>query len=229
MTTQIAVIRASNALADADVISMLAAVQITLSRDFAPHWSDATLIFVPPGQTETLPPGSMQIWIKDHTDQAGSAGYHTDDGFPISYVFWQDDLDNGMLPSVTFTHELWEMLADPDINKTVTVGNIERPIECADCCEDDSLAYSVTGPDGRAWPISAFALPSWFDPNGAAPFTFPVIAGIGAPFALAPGGYIGERVLPDGAWTMRFAEGEPGVRTVKAEGSRTMRRFRGEV
>lgn len=228
----IAVIRDTNLLTNPLVDSWCSAMRVAVQR-FAEDWVDADIEFVPP---EGIVPNSTkerlvyQLWFKDHTDQDGSLGYHADNGEPVAYVFVADDLANGTLWTVTGSHELWEMLADPDINRTVTVGDIERPIEVCDCCEDDSLAWDVTGSDGVTHKISAWATPAWFDPAGVAPFTYPVIDAITAPFQLAEGGYIGERQLcPDGQWTMRLAEGIPSPRTVKAAGSRTMRRFEGRV
>ena len=220
----VGVIRDTLLLSNEQVESMCGAARVAV-QVFAQYWTDANIIFVPPGGQ--VPAGAYQLWLKDTTDQAGAVGYHTDDGLPIAYVFVKDDIDNGMNWGVTFTHELWEMLADPDINKTVTAGETEYPIEVADCCEDDSLAWDVTGTDGVTHKVSAFALPSWFDPSGVAPFTYPDIPAITAPFMLAPGGYIGERVLPGGAWTQRFASEVRTARQVKSAGSRTMRRFRG--
>jgi hypothetical protein len=226
-TPVIAFIRTTALLTDALVASYVAAQQVQVSRDFAPVWGiDATCVYLPPGHSITA---AYIVYLQDHVAQAGDAGFHDDLGNPKSYVAVADALANGMSWTVTASHETMEMLRDPLCSATVEVGGTVYADEVCDCCEDDQFGYWVAGSDGFKHLLSAFALPSWFDPNGAAPFTFPVIAEIGAPFALAPGGYIGERVLPDGVWTMRFAEGEPGARTVKAEGSRTMRRFRGEV
>ncbi len=95
-----------------------------------------------------------------------------------------------------------------------------------DAPEDDAFGYECEGLNGEMFLMSAFVLPSWFDPAGVAPFAFPPIQEITAPFMLAPGGYIGVRLLPDGAWGQRFAAGIRGRRTVKKSASRTLRRFK---
>jgi hypothetical protein len=229
----VAVIRQTVLLTDAEVESWSYAAQVATSRDFARHWNDATIVFVPPGHPipqSTATSQVYQLWFRDHTDEDGALGYHDARGAPIAYVFVADDLADGSSWTVTASHELWEMLADPAIDRTATevAGGVtwRVPIEVADCCEDDRFAYEVTGPDGVSHKMSAFATPAWFDAEGQAPFTFPPVDSITAPFELAEGGYIGrQEVAPTpGAWTQLFAQ-EPGKRQVKKPYSRTMRRF----
>lgn len=214
----IAFIRNTSLLTDEMVASYVAAQQIQVSRDFAPAWGiDATCIFVPPGCDAPL--GAYEVWFKDHTTEDGALGFHDDQGNPKSYVFTADDFANGVSWTVTASHETLEMLGDPDIKQVRDAAGFEYAYEACDACEDDSLAYLING-----HLMSDFVLPSWFDPNGLAPYTFR--RSIDAPLMLAPGGYIGVRTLPDGQWSQRFAEASPGARQVKRATSRTMRRFR---
>ena len=224
----VAVVRNTSALTDQQVASWVAAAQIACTRDFAPHWCDATLAFVRPGQS--IPTGAYQLWLNDRSGEADALGYHDDQGLPISHVGVLDAADDGVAWSVTASHELWEMLADPKIDKTVTFvtgdTTYEIPLEVADAPEDDRFAYKVTGPDSVFHLTSAFVLRSWFDPAGVAPFTFPLIAVIDAPFKLAAGGFIGMREgspVPS-EWRQEFAQTR-GPRDVKRPQSRTMRRF----
>jgi hypothetical protein len=224
----VAVIRDTALLTDARVASWCEAMQIAIARDFAPHWTDATVVSVKPG--DPIPSGAWQLWFRDHTDQDGALGYHDDNGLPVAHVFVADDVANGTSWTVTASHELWEMLGNPAIDRFVenVVDGVtwKMPVEVADCCEDDQFAYAVTGLDGVTHMISAFATPAWFDPNGVAPFTFPPIKAIDAPFMLADGGYIGRmEVSPAaGQWT-QFMAAEAGPRQVKKPSSRTMRLF----
>jgi hypothetical protein len=215
----IACIRETNRLTDALVASYVAAQQVQVSRDFAPAWGvDATCVFVPPGGP--IPVGAWCLYLQDHVAQAGCYGFHSDDGAPKAYVAVADTLADGCSWTVTASHEWLEMLGDQTCARVVDVAGQEYAVEVCDACEDDRFSYPVTGHH-----LSAFVLPAWFDPAGVAPFTFPPIASIAAPFALAEGGYIGVRSLPDGQWSQRLADGVPGRRTVKAATSRTMRRF----
>jgi hypothetical protein len=216
--TVLAFIRDTALLTDAEVASYVVAQQIQIMRDFGPLWGiEATCVFAAPG--DAIPAGAWQVWFKDHTDQAGALGYHDDKGNPISYVFVADDLADGVSWTVTGAHETLEMLGDPQITRVVDVDGFQYAYEACDACEDDQFAYSINGQL-----MSDFMLPSWFDPNGKAPFTFRNT--IAAPLTLAAGGYIGVRSLPDGQWTQRFAETSPvSPRQSKKPTSRTMRRF----
>lgn len=213
----IAFVRDTALLTDELVRSYVAAQQIQVTRDFAPLWGvDATCVVVPPGGA--VPAGAWQVCFKDHTDQDGALGYHDVAGNPIAYVFVADDLADGVNWTVTASHETLEMLGDPQITKTVDVAGFQFCYEVADACEDDSLAYLING-----HLMTDFVLPSWFDPAGKAPYTFRNT--IHAPLALAVGGYIGVRQLPNGQWTQRMAETVPLARQLKRPTSRTMRRF----
>jgi hypothetical protein len=217
----LACLRDSNAITDAMVAAYVAAQQIQITRDFAPAWGiDATCVVVPPGGA--IPAGAWQIWMKDHTDEDGALGYHDVDGNPIAYVFVADDLADGISWSVTASHETLEMLGDPDITKVVDAGGQEYCWEVCDACEDDRFAYLI---DGHL--MSDFILPTWFNPAATTgPFTFRNT--VSAPFALAAGGYIGVRTLPNGQWTQRMAETVPLPRQIKRATSRTQRRFKAQ-
>lgn len=226
----IAFIRETAALTDALVASYVAAQQVQISRDFAAIWNlDAECVFVPPGQT--VPPGAWQLIFNDHSAMSGALGYHTDQGNPIAYVSVLDDLADGNSWTVTASHETLEMLLDPTINQTVsvTINGVtwEYPKEACDACESDSLGYWIKGPDGRGHLMSAFMRPSWFDPAGKGPFTFPSSGAIQAPFALAPDGYTGRRETAPapGGWIQVFADEGRVPRQIKKPSSRTMRRF----
>lgn len=232
MTTLIDVIRATALLTDAEVASMVAAQQRQFD-ELGHHWNlNVSIQFIPPGQPTR--PGAMQHWLKDHSDQASALGYHTDQGTPIAYTFVADARADGVAASVTFSHENWEMAVDPTINRTTRYTDAagitwELPIEVGDCCEDDQFAVEYQGIGDDMILLTAIALPSWFDPAGVAPFTWPPVTGIAAPFQLATGGYIGRReVAPHVTdWGQVFAQGARTKRQIKGPASRTIRRFGG--
>lgn len=198
--------------------SWVVSAQIALHTDFAPHWDDANLRYVPPGGAITA--DEWQLVFFDRSDQAGALGYHdkTPGGQPLSKIFVADCLDDGNNWNVTASHELHEMIADPNINRTVTIDGIEYAYEVDDACEDDRYAARVGG-----HLQSNSVTPAWFDPAGVAPFTIYPCPAITAPLQLAPGGYIGVRPL-GGQWMQRVAN-EGGPRQVKGPASRTIRRF----
>lgn len=229
MTPTIVFVRETTLLTDAMVEAYVAAQQIQITRDFAPIWGiDAKCIIVLTGQP--IPTDAWQVLLLNHTDQAGALGYHetvTPNGLPRAKPFIADALADGVAWSVTCSHEVLEMLADPEINKVIDAvqdgATYEYAWEVCDAPEDDSFSYPING-----FHMSAFVTPSWFNTTGAPPFVFPASVPITRPFALAEGGYIGVReVAPQATgWTQRFAMGEPGRRALnKTPTSRTMRRM----
>ena len=112
----IAVINESTVLTDADVVPVVDALQQQVTNDFRPIWGvDAELTMIAKG---TPPPGtSWWLVMLDDSDQAGALGYHdlTPESLPIGKIFAASDLKAGTSWTVTASHELLEMLADPDI------------------------------------------------------------------------------------------------------------------
>ncbi len=199
---KIAIVNQSTCLTDVQIQPVVAALQIQVTRDFAPLWGiDADLTFIPKGQT----PPSDHWWlvVLDNSDQAGALGYHelTPAGLPIGKVFAESDLNYHLSWSVTMSHELLEMLGDPNINLTVfcqtsaTQGYLFAFENC-DAVEDDQFAYDINGIK-----VSDFVLPAYFQravppKNGHYDFTGHLTQPIPA---MLHGGYLSQ-----------FAVGEPG-------------------
>src|SRR3984885_10826205 len=192
-TIQISVINESTVLADTDVLPVVAALQKQVTNDFRPVWgTDAELSIVPKA---TQPPnGSWWLVLLDDSDQASALGYHdlTTEGLPIGKVFATSDLKARTTWTVTASHELLEMLGDPNINLTVFVQNantagILYAYEVCDACEDDSLGYKIDNIE-----VSDFVYPAWFEGFRAEGSTqFDRMNRIQTPFQLLTNGYIG--------------------------------------
>jgi hypothetical protein len=228
LTTQISVINESTVLTDADVTPVVVALQQQVTNDFRPIWGiDAELKIIPQG---TPPPtGTWWLVILDDSDQAGALGYHdlTPDGLPIGKVFAASDLKAGTSWSVTASHELLEMLADPNINLTVFVQNTDSAgmlyaYEVCDTCEDDSFGYKVNGVL-----VSDFVYPAWFETFREQGSTqFDRMNQIHSPLELLTGGYIGVFGVTGGSgWQQQTAEKHPvNLRHRGHVGSRRERR-----
>lgn len=211
-TTQISVINESTVLTDADVQPAVAALQKQVSGDFQPVWGlDAVLTFIPQGSQP--PANTWQLAILDDSDQADALGYHdvTEDGLPIGKVFADSDLKAGTSWTVTASHELLEMLADPNINLTVFSQNADTTgilyaYEVCDACEDDQFGYQINN-----ILLSDFVYPTWFEDfrtQGSIQFDFR--NQIQAPFGLLSGGYIGLfNVTAGSGWRQKTAEKVP--------------------
>ena len=188
----VAIINASTLLRDSDVAAAVPALQRQVTEHLAVVWGiDATLYFVPQGASP--PAGTWWLSVLDNSDQAGMLGYHdlTTEGLPIGKVFAGSDLMKGLNWTVTASHELLEMLIDPDINRAVFVqdgtgGGRLFACEICDPCEADQHGYLI---DGIL--VSDFVFPSWFQSFRKPGSTqFDVLQRITQPFELIAGGYI---------------------------------------
>jgi hypothetical protein len=209
---QISVINESTVLADTDVVPVVAALQKQVTNDFSPAWgTDAELTLVSKGALPAS--GSWWLVLLDDTDQANALGYHdlTSEGLPIGKAFVVSDLKAGTSWTVTASHELLEMLGDPNINLTVFVQNtntagILYAYEVCDACEDDSLGYKI---DNIL--VSDFVYPSWFESFRAEASTqFDRTKKMQTPFQLLVNGYIGLfNVTAGSGWQQQTAEKRP--------------------
>jgi hypothetical protein len=201
-----------------------------VSRDFFMAWGeDAILTAIATGAKPS--PGHWQLVILDNSDQANALGYHdvTNEGLPIGKIFAKTDIDNGLSWSVTASHELLEMLGDPDINLTVFREDVQElwSYENCDACEADELGYDINGVL-----VSDFVWPSWFE-GFWQPVATQFVATqfdqqnkITGPFQLLPGGYIGYYDLKGGSgWQQRTAQSTAKKMSMRAPvGSRRERR-----
>jgi hypothetical protein len=212
----IAVTNASTCLADAQVEAVLPALQKQVTNDFKAYWEfDCTLAFLPSNQS--LTEGWWQIVVLDNPDQAGALGYHelSSQGTPLGKIFAKLDLESGSSWTVTLSHELLEMLADPWIN-WCAFGTDSKiyALEVCDAVEADNLGYLI---DDVL--VSDFVTPAWFEPTCADRLDFK--QHLSKQLQLGRGGYI-SIFDPVSGWTQITAKGEGGPRILP--GSRRQRR-----
>src|SRR5262249_38707909 len=118
--------------------------------------------------------------------------------------------------SVTASHELLEMLADPGMNMCCygPEPNVLYAIEVCDPVEDGNYCYRQGG-----LLVSNFCYPEWFQDFEHGPDAlFDHQSLCRHPFELLPGGYIGTNDLgQNSGWTQKRARkvGEPLVHTME--------------
>lgn len=198
---------------------MLAALQSQVSNDFAPEWgADATLRLITKASDKAN--GEWLLAILDDSDQADALGYHetSSDGMPLGKVFARSTIQDGLNPTVTVSHELLEMLADPMINRSCEVQDTAQGVpsqffalEVCDACEDDGFAYEIDG-----IMLSDFVRQHWFVAGSAAPYDFR--GKITQPLQLLKGGYIGELNVSTPGWTQIDAEEAPEHPNTRSQG-----------
>lgn len=224
-TDKIAFINESTVVRDADAQKWMAALQYQADHHFRPAWGPTCrMTFFGKGQK---PPAEM-AWLAllDNSDQAGALGYHdlTPDGMPLGKVFAATDQQYNETVSVTASHELLEMLADPYISYTMLTVDTNNNVlgyawEVCDACEDEQFSYEIDGVK-----VSDFVYPSWFQPWRPRGSTrFDQMQKIQSPFQLLVGGYIGIWT-PQTGWTQQNAEEVPYHKTRPIVGQRRERR-----
>jgi len=209
MGPTIAIQNLSTVLTNAQVQAAVAALQIQLDRDWQPAWgTTATLLFL--SKTQPIPINTWPIYIMDNSDVAGALGYHDEanKGRPYGRVFAKTDAQYGYSWTVTLSHELLEMMADPFVNLTVfnqntnTAGTLVA-YEVGDPVEDDRYGYTING-----ILVSDFVFPAWFDSTATAAGTKYDQRGLlHAPFQILPGGYVSIFNVTNGSgWTSITAD-----------------------
>lgn len=188
MVPTISLINQSSSLAQTDVERVSAALQRQLHEHFAPAWGrDATLQTVDPMGTPE--PGTWWLCLLDDPAQGDVLGRHdlTSEGLPLGKVFLSIAGDRW---SETASHELLEMLVDPELSLSVFLEPPGKPslfyaLEICDPCQGAPHSYPI----GDVV-VSDFVLPTWFQ-SFAANTPFDHAGLIHAPFSLGEGGYIG--------------------------------------
>jgi len=182
------VLNKSTALKDGQVRNWLHAFNVYVDHVRAWWPRPASLLWC---AHDEAPDDAWKLVFADTSDEAGALGYHdfTPDGRPISYVFAGDDLKYGYDPTITATHEIAEMIADPWISESFQISNTQFfAKEICDPCEGDEFAYSIKVARHPAIQVSDFVLPKWFIPGSTGQFDRN--KKIDAPLKLLPGGYM---------------------------------------
>jgi hypothetical protein len=173
------------------VSAAVAALQIQLDRDWQPAWgTTATLKFY--NRNQAVPATSWIIWIMDTSDYPGALGYHDETAAsrPYAKVFAKTAQQYGYNWTVTLSHELLEMMADPWVNLTVfrqttaTAGTLYAYESC-DAVEHDRFGYRINN-----ILVSDFQYPAWFDATPKAGSKFDHMGYCTNSYQILQGGYM---------------------------------------
>lgn len=198
MPIQISIVNQSSFL-DADLPALAQALQTQISRDFYPAWGvQCQVYWTPKGSHPTA--DHWALVLLDHADAAGVLGYHdtTPAGLPLGKVFVKTIIADGQKVSVTASHEILEILGDPQISLAAELdsgnGAPSKFYAYENCDPCEALEYTINipahlpgGPAEVA--VSDFVFPSWFEGfRASGPFDY--LGKISKPFQLLSGGYI---------------------------------------
>ena len=213
---KVAVINDSTVLTDRQVQDVVPVLEFQVHKHFSRAWGiDADLRFVPRPQE----PGAdeWQLVILDDSDRGEDLGYHelTNTGQPLCKVFARSDQTRGYQWTVTASHELLEMLGDPNASLGVLVqpnacDSFLYAYEVCDPCESEAFAYAIPQPGGGPVLVSDFVYPAWFEPLREARSTqFDFGGHIDAPLQCLPGSHMDVFDINCRVWRRYLGEGQP--------------------
>ena len=185
LTRYIALVAEKADITMAELSAVAGALQKQAIRDFGPAWGVLKAIVSPYKRLADVPLGYWPIVVKDRLDRPDAAGYHEDEhGQPCSLVLRTDDW------TVTASHEMLEMLADPWGRHLVSGPSPCHPghqvrflVEVCDPCPD--ATYQVDGVT-----VSDFYTPRFFDPASAPDVRYSHRGRITEPRQVLKGGYL---------------------------------------
>ncbi len=184
LTRYVALVTETHKVHAAELVAVAAALQKQVTRDFGPIWGVQASIAAY-ARLEDVPLDYWPIVISDNLDRPEAAGYHEDElGQPCALVRLTDDW------SVTASHEMLEMLADPWGRHLVAGQSPRRPdervkflVEVSDPCSNES--YKVNG-----IAVSDFYTPRFFDPVATSSVRYSYKGSITEPRQVLKGGYL---------------------------------------
>jgi hypothetical protein len=210
-------------LSFSELTTVSAALSKQIARDFGPIWGvNATVDAFP--SLDDVPPGYWPVTIKADIGDPTAAGFHTDkNGNPFALVQFSPSW------SLTASHEVLEMLADPYGNRVVSglspVDNKERVeilVEVCDPAEDAQFSYTI---DGVA--VSDFYTPRYFDSVTAAGVRYGFTDALTKPRQVLKGGYLSFHDLTTDHWKqIAFFKTKPEVvdlGVLRADGGQSIR------
>jgi hypothetical protein len=170
---RIAIANVSKGISTSDFKTVVHAVERQVREDFAPAWGmTASLRMLRIDRSQPVDPEASLSDVVIYVGELGAdpkavenaVGYHTDNlqGIPYGFVFVDVAEKIGEKWSTTLSHEVLELIADPDVNLLV-IGpdpkranrQVLRPYEVCDPVQGDS--YSIDGVD-----VSNFVTPLYF-------------------------------------------------------------------
>ena len=169
-----------------DVSRVAAALQRQVTRDFAPIWSIRATVDAFP-RLEDVPLGYWPMIVATDINTPGAAGVHEDrNGQPFALIEMSDSW------SLTASHEMLEMLADPFGKRVIPgrspkrgQGRVEFLVEVCDPCEASQFAYTVNG-----ILVSDFYTPHFFDPVQSDSTRYSFTGALTKPRQVLRGGYL---------------------------------------
>jgi len=186
-----------------DVARVAAALQRQATRDFGPIWEVAATVDAFP-RAKDVPLGYWTMFVKNDIEHEGAEGIHLDKhGQPYALITYSDSW------SLTASHEMCEMLADPGGNRLIAgqspmpdQGRVAFLVEVCDPSEAAEFGYTVND-----ILVSDFYTPRFFDPVAVEGVRSSFTGAIKKPRDVLPGGYMTWiDPVSDRAWQEKWFE-----------------------
>ena len=209
MPFHVALVSRTRRLDFGELMIVSAALQKQVLRDFLPAWGIVATVDAFE-RLEDAPTDYWQVTVEDFNGTGGFAGVHAAVNFqPFARVAFSN------VWSLTASHEVLEMLADP-FRSTLRAGASEEDpnrrvqylLEICDPCQDPACGYTV---DGVL--VSDFVTPEYFEPVSVAGVRYSFAGTVTRPHDVADGGYLTWLDPATNAWTQLSVD--DGTRTFR--------------
>src|SRR6476469_5664132 len=207
-----------------DVAFVVAALYRQSTRDVGPIWDVFATVDAFP-RLEDVPAGYWRMIVPTDIHKKGADGIHLDkNGQPFALIKFSDSW------SVTASHEMLEMLADPVGFRLIPgespmpeQGRVEFLVEVCDPSEAAQFGYTVND-----ILVSDFYTPRFFDPVAVDGARYSFTGAIKQPREVLPGGYLSWiDPVTDHLWQRTWFDAEPefvdggvfetGIRSLRSE------------
>lgn len=191
MIHHIALISQTARVSQAQLAPVAASLSKQIVRDFAPIWG-VTGTVQAFEKDHDAPGDYYRVFVMDDIHEPDAAGFHTDQNHqPYALVQWAPDW------TITASHEVLEMLADP-LGNTLVAGTVEGKRvrilrEVCDPCE--AFHYPINGIQ-----MSDFLRPEWYLPTAFGIQKTSFLGNLNKPQAVAQGGYFSWLDPADNHW-----------------------------
>jgi hypothetical protein len=226
--TDIAVLNQSSLVNNMNLGTWVNAIQRQLREDVAQFWQEADNVNLELISTNSQPP--QDAWwmvILDDNQQGLDLGFHelSDSGLPLGKVFARNTMSNNQSVSRVLSHEIIEIIIDPNATRAVQIDNKFYLVEACDPLSLDSLGYDL-----NSVRVSGFATPAYFRlPPGGIKYDFKDHLRGPCPTGITRGSYLmfsSDGTTWNGQWAPDSSSNElDAIRP--APGSRRERRQRG--
>jgi len=204
----------SSLVTDDQVQTAVAAIQRQVVEHFIHYWDGGILHFIP--RNELPAEGTDVIKVVDTCDDPGALGYHTVEGKtgePAGIVGVKTSMDDGVSWTSCLSHEVLELLADPECVRCFQCGDHVVALEVCDACE--GFTYNVDGVE-----VSDFCTPDYFT-GGPGPYS--QTGHLDGPWpTLGQNGYSSAAVV--GEWRQENADKVRASKRSAGKGSRRAKR-----